>query len=67
MKRYTADELRNLPTLATGQADDLKVDTGDTRVWLCRCGVADGMPYENAISVESLVDGQWVDVEMYRG
>ena len=66
-RNFTADDLRDRPTLSTGQADDLKIDTGSTRVWLCRCGVADGMPYDDAITVEHLIDGRWVEVEQYAG
>ena len=65
--RYTAEQLRELPTLAVGQADDLKIDTGDERIWLSRCGVADGMPTENTIFVERLIDGRWITVETYEG
>ena len=67
MVRYTAGELRDLPTLSVGQADDLKIDDGTTRVWLCRCGVADGMPYNDAITVERLKDGRWITVDTYPG
>jgi hypothetical protein len=65
--RYTAEELADRPTLAQGQADDLKLDDGETRVWLCRCGIEDGMPYNNAITVERLEDGRWIQVEQYPG
>jgi hypothetical protein len=64
---YTTTELEILPTLAQGQTDNLKVDDGETRVWLCRCGVADGMPYENQITEERLTDGRWVTVAEYPG
>ena len=67
MPRYTAADLKDLPTLAQGQADNLKLDDGETRVWLCRCGVADGMPYNNQITIERLVDGRWITVETYEG
>jgi hypothetical protein len=40
-------ELESLPTLCVGQCCDLKVDTGDTRVWLCR--VADGVTVEQRV------------------
>ncbi len=30
--RYNLEELEELPTLTTGQADDLKLDTGTERV-----------------------------------
>lgn len=65
--RYTTDDLRRLPTLCVGQADSLKIDNGKTRVWLCRCGIADGMPYDNAVTIEKLIDGQWTEVEQYEG
>ncbi len=65
MRRYTASELRELPTLATGQADSLKVDTGAHRVWICRVGIEDGMPYDDGVTVEELQDGRWVTVEEY--
>ena len=63
--RYTLAELENLPTLTVGQADDLKIDDGSTRVWLCRCGIEDGMPYDNQVTVQKLADGRWETVEEY--
>jgi hypothetical protein len=59
-RRYTLAELQALPTLSTGQADDLKVDTGTERVWLARVGVVDGMPYDNMVSVQRNEGGRWV-------
>lgn len=67
MEKYTAKELSALPTLSVGQAEDLKVDTGNTRVWLARTGTADGEPYENKISVEKLKNGRWEVVDEYEG
>ena len=64
---YTAGELEDMPTLSSGQFDNLKVDTGELRVWLCRCGVADGLPYDNMVTVERLRDGRWVKVSEYEG
>ena len=59
-------ELEDLPRLAQGQADDLKVDAGDGwRVWLCRCGVEDGMPFDNQVTVERCVDGRWLEVAVW--
>jgi hypothetical protein len=46
------DTLASYPTLHTGQCCDCKVDTGDTRIWLCR--VAGG------VTMESLTDGKWL-------
>jgi len=67
MKQYTADELRDLPTLSQGQFDNLKVQTEHIRVWLSRCGIADGMEYDDQITVEQLTDGCWVTVGQYPG
>lgn len=61
----TLDELDEMPTLEQGQADDLKIATVDERVWLCRCGVEDGMPFDNAVTVEYLLKGSWVEVAMW--
>ena len=64
---YSAAELEAMPTLATSQADSLKVDTGDTRVWLSRCTVADGEPYNNKVTVEILKNGRWIIHDTYQG
>ena len=59
------DDLEALPTLAVGQADNLKIDDGDTRVWLSRCTVDDGEPYDNKVTIERLIDGCWVEADIY--
>lgn len=59
MTTYTMKDLERLPTLAVGQADDLKVDTGSIRVWLSRCGPEDGET--QPIKVEKLDCGRWLD------
>lgn len=65
-KTYTLSELEALPTLAQGQADDLKMDDGNgTRVWLSRVGVDDGMPYDHQVTIERCVDGRWITAETY--
>jgi hypothetical protein len=60
---FTLESLRALPTLSVGQADNLKFDEGGYRIWLCRCGVADGMPYDNQTTIERFEEtaGRWVD------
>jgi hypothetical protein len=63
--RYSLAELEQMPTLATGQTDDLKVDTGASRVWLARTSIEDGESYNNRVTIEDLVDGQWVIVQEY--
>lgn len=61
----TLDELQSLPTLCVGQADDLKWEDGQTRVWLSRCGVEDGEPFDNAVTVEILTEDGWRDHRQY--
>lgn len=65
--KYTKEELEAMPTLHSGHFDDLKIETQTTRVWLSRMTVADGMPYDNMITVEKLIDGRWVTTEEYKG
>lgn len=57
---YTYPELEAMPTLAVGQAADLKIDTGKIRIWISRCSMADGEL--DPVQVEKLIDGRWVDV-----
>lgn len=64
--KYNLQELECLPTLSTGQADDLKIDEGNTRVWLSRMTVEDGMEYNNQVSIEKLQNGRWNVVETYQ-
>jgi hypothetical protein len=59
------DELEELPTLCQGQADDLKIESPDERVWLSRCGVEDGEPWDNKVTIERRVDGRWTEVEWW--
>ena len=68
MYLYTFDELEELPTLSEGYVDNMKIDEGDVRWWLSRCGIFDGEPYENTVTVEALTaDGQWRDAFRYDG
>jgi hypothetical protein len=64
--QYTLKELEALPTLAVGQASDLKVDTGTKRVWLSRCTVEDGEPYNNKVSIERYDGKRWITVAEYQ-
>jgi len=65
--QFTLAALEAAPTKSVGQADSLKIETGRTRVWLCRCGIADGMPYDNQITVERLVNGRWITSDTFEG
>lgn len=51
-RNLTLEYLESLPTLSVGQADDLKIDNGDTRVWLSRMTIDDGMEYDNQVTIE---------------
>ena len=50
--KYTLAELNALPTLSVGQDADLKIETNTRRVWLFRMTKADGMPYDNQVTIE---------------
>jgi len=62
---YTLETLESLPTLSAAQTCNLKVDTDEYRVWLSRCTVADGEPFNNKVTVQRLEDGQWVNHCIY--
>ncbi len=57
--------LRALPTRDQGHFDNLKIETPDTRVWLSRMTRADGAPYDNGVTIESLIDGIWTEIDQY--
>lgn len=61
----TFDELEVIDTLIVSQSDDLKIDNEGFRVWLSRCDTYDGMPYDNAVTIEKLIDNRWIEVLMY--
>ena len=61
---YHPDFLRSLSTIATGQADDLKLETGGLRYWTARCSAEDGEDWD--VHVERLEDGRWVQLFSYR-
>ncbi len=66
MEKYTLNELEKLDTITQGQADDLKIETEDTRVWLSRMTIEDGMPYNNQVAVEKYIEGgYWEVVDEY--
>jgi hypothetical protein len=65
MGQYTLEQLNALPTLHSGHFDNLKIETDARRVWLSRCGVDDGLPYDNGVTVEHLRGGRWTIVQEY--
>lgn len=64
---YTLKQLQARKTIAQGQADDLKIETAQHRVWLSRMTIEDGMPYNNQVTVErfNTVSGNWLTVDEY--
>ena len=62
----TLDELKNLPTIHSGQFSDLKSETDDTRIWLSRSTTEDGEPYNNKVTIEKFIDGTWIITEEYQ-
>lgn len=59
-----AESLASRPVLIKGHADDCVIDTTGrpgtpTRVWISRCGVADGAGH-NVVDVEICVNGTWI-------
>jgi hypothetical protein len=65
MKRFSLAELEALPTLHSGQYDNLKVEKGTIRVWLSRMTVGDGAPCNNQVTVEDVQNGRRVTVDEY--
>ena len=65
--KYTAKQLRAMPTRSVGQADDLKVETSTMRVWISRCTVEDGEPFDDKVTVERLRNGRWEVADEYQG
>lgn len=60
MKRiYKLAELESLPTISAGQFDDLKIETENRRIWLSRCTIEDGEPYNNKVTVEKLTGDRY--------
>lgn len=58
-------DLEDMETIEVGHTDDLKINDGVFKVWLCRCDIYDGMPYDNAVTIEKYIDNRWVEVLMY--
>lgn len=64
---YTANDLNDIETISQGHTDDLKVEEDNIRIWLSRMTVADGMPYDNQITIEMYMLNKWVIINQYEG
>ena len=61
-------ELHNCPSLCQTQTSDLRIDTGDFRIWTSRMTLADGEPYERTVYAEFYSeDFRWNDLGHYDG
>jgi hypothetical protein len=47
-------------------ADNLKIESDSERVWLSRCTVEDGEPFDGHVTVERLIAGSWIMVEHWQ-
>lgn len=60
-------ELTTIEPLDSGWNADLRIDTGDFRVWTARTGLDDGEPYERTVYVETYGPTGWTDLGHYDG
>lgn len=59
-------DLEEIETIEVGFTCDLKIDTGDARLWLSRCTTADGEPYDHTAYIELRdEEGRWIDADCY--
>ncbi len=61
-ERFGALDVVGMPTIHVGQYANLKIDADGWRVWHSRLEIADGAEHDNAVEVERLVGGSWVEV-----
>lgn len=59
--------LEDMETLSVGQAADLKIDRNGFRVWMSRCSVEDGEPFDETVYLEEHWNRGWRDVGYYDG
>lgn len=62
---YPLAYLKSLATICSSQADDLKIEENGFRVWLSRVKIEDGMPFDNAVTIEILTQDKWVEVSCF--
>jgi len=66
MKRLTLEEAKNMTVLSQGHFDNLIYEENNIRIWLSRMTIADGIPYDNQITVEEYCDGVWATLDVYQ-
>lgn len=62
---YTLKQLESKPTLEQGHFDDLKARKDNVKVWLSRMTIADGMPYNNQVTIERYTGDRWETIDQY--
>jgi hypothetical protein len=66
MFKFTLRELQKKETIEQGHFDNLKIKTGNTRVWLSRLTIEDGETCNNKVTVERRDKlGNWITIEQY--
>lgn len=65
----SAEGIASIPVISTGPVANLHYDDGQHRIWLSRCGLADGEPFERTVYVEIYDEngGRWCDLGHYDG
>jgi hypothetical protein len=64
-ERYTLAELQSMQTVHQGHFDDVKFENSKYRVLLSRCKIADGMPYDNQVTVLEKINNEWETIDQY--
>jgi hypothetical protein len=61
--------LDDMETMTVAQVCDLKMERDGFRVWVSRCGLADGEPFEETVYLEEYneEDGMWTDLAYFDG
>ena len=65
LDKLTLKELENMPTISSSQFDDLKYETETYRVLLSRMTIADGMKYNNCVTIEAYDGDVWFTIDTY--
>jgi hypothetical protein len=63
---YKLNELEKLETISQSHAMNMKVKTNTMQVWLSRCTIADGEPYDNRVQIDKLINGVWTKDKEYK-
>jgi len=66
MRKFSLKEICSMPVLKQGHFDNLVYESTTKRVWLSRMTIEDGMPFNNQVTIETLVQGKWEIKEQYQ-